>query len=107
MFIVFPEYQHDIMRTATRSIAVLMLIGMIIQINCVFVCYSLFFLNQKSIAETVCEKKTKDCCGHFFLHKKIAATTDTQSAPTEKQMPTKTQEELLSVMRQIYYPPNA
>ena len=86
------------MSAATRSIAVLMLVGMLIQINCVFVCYGLFFLNQKSIAETVCEKKTMDCCGHCFLHKKIAATSETQSSPTEKQVPTKTQEELLNAM---------
>jgi len=68
------------MSAATRSIAVLMLVGMFVQINCVFVCYGLFSLNQKAIAETVCEKKTIDCCGHCFLHKKIAATSDTQSA---------------------------
>ena len=75
-----------------------MLVGMLFQINSVFVCYGLFFLNQKSIAETVCEKKTMDCCGHCFLHKKIAATSETQPAPTEKQVPTKTQEELLNAM---------
>ena len=86
------------MSAATRSIAVLMLVGMLFQINSVFVCYGLFFLNQKSIAETVCEKKTMDCCGHCFLHKKIAATSETQPAPTEKQVPTKTQEELLNAM---------
>ena len=86
------------MSAATRSIAVLMLVGMLLQINSVFVCYGLFFLNQKSIAETVCEKKTMDCCGHCFLHKKIAATSETQPAPTEKQVPTKTQEELLNAM---------
>ena len=86
------------MSAATRSIAVLMLVGMLLQINSVFVCYGLFFLNQKAIAETVCEKKTMDCCGHCFLHKKIAATSETQSAPTEKQVPTKTQEELLNAM---------
>ena len=86
------------MSAATRSIAVLMLIGMFVQINSVFVCYGLFFLNQKSIAETECEKKTMDCCGQCFLHKKIAATSQTQPASTEKQVPTKTQEELLNAM---------
>ncbi len=86
------------MRKTARSIAALMLVGMLLQINCVFVCYGLFFLNQKSIAETVCEKKTMDCCGHCFLQKKITATSETQSAPTEKQVPTKTQEELLNAM---------
>jgi len=86
------------MSAATRSIAVLMLVGMLVQINGVLVCYGLFFLNQKAIAETVCEKKTMDCCGHCFLHKKIAATTDTQPASSEKQVPAKTLEELLNVM---------
>jgi len=98
LFFIFPEYQDHIMSAATRSIAVLMLVGMFVQINCVFVCYGLFSLNQKAIAETVCEKKTIDCCGHCFLHKKIAATSDTQSAPTGKQLPTKTLDELLNAM---------
>jgi hypothetical protein len=86
------------MNAATRSIAVLMLVGMLLQINSVFVCYGLFFLNQKAIAETVCEQKTMDCCGQCFLHKKIASTTDTQPASHEKHVPTKTQEELLNAM---------
>ncbi|MEI7787312.1 MAG: hypothetical protein WCI23_01610 [Chlorobiaceae bacterium] len=86
------------MRAATRSIAVLMLIGMLLQINGVFVCYGLFFLNQKAIAETVCEKKNMDCCGHCFLHKTIAATSDTKPASSEKQLPTKTLEELFNLM---------
>ena len=86
------------MSAATRSIAVLMLVGMLIQINSVFVCYALFFLNQKAIAETACEKKTMECDGHCFLQKKIAATSETESVPTEKQIPTKTQQELLNAM---------
>ena len=86
------------MTKATRYIAVLMLVAMLLQINSIFVCYGLFFFNQKAIAEAVCEKKTMDCCGHCFLYKKIVATSDTQSASTEKQVPTKTQEELLNAM---------
>ena len=86
------------MSAATRSIAVLMIVGMLIQINSVFVCYALFFLNQKAIAETACEKKTMECDGHCFLQKKIAATSETESVPTEKQIPTKTQQELLNAM---------
>ena len=86
------------MSAATRSIAVLMLVGMLIQINSVFVCYALFFLNQKAIAETACEKKTMECDGHCFLQKKIAATSETESVPTEKQIPTKTQQELLNAL---------
>ena len=86
------------MSAATRSIAVLMLVGMLLQINSVFVCYGLFFLNQKAIAETACEKKTMECDGHCFLQKKIAATSETESVPTEKQIPTKTQQELLNAM---------
>ncbi|NMW20807.1 MAG: hypothetical protein HKK67_04105 [Chlorobiaceae bacterium] len=86
------------MSATIRSIAVLMLVGILVQINSVLVCYGLFFLNQRAIAETVCEKKTVDCCGHCFLHKKIAATSDTQSSTTGKQLPTKTLEELLNVM---------
>jgi len=86
------------MSTTTRFIAVMMLVGMLVQINCVFVCYGLFFLNQKAIVETVCEKKTMDCCGHCFLDKKIAANSDIKPASSERQVPTKTLEELLDVM---------
>jgi hypothetical protein len=86
------------MSAATRSIAVLMLVGMFLQINSVLAYYGLFYLNQQAIAETLCEKKTIDCCGHCFLHKKIAATNDTQPTSTEKQVPTKTLEKLLNAM---------
>jgi len=75
-----------------------MLVAMFLQINNLVVCYALFFLNQKAIAETLCEKKTSDCCGHCFLHKKIDAANDIQSASTQKQVPTKTLEELLNAM---------
>ncbi len=93
----FLEQQLVFMSTATRSIAVLMLVGMFVQINSILVYYRLFYLNQKAIAETLCEKKTIDCCGQCFLHKKIALATDTQSASTEKSAQPKTLEELLNV----------
>ena len=85
------------MSTATRFVAVLMLVGMFVQINSVLTYYGLFYLNQRAIAETLCEKKTIDCCGHCFLHKKIASATDTQSPSTEKAAQPKTLKELLSV----------
>ena len=86
------------MIAATRHIAVLLLVGMFLQVNSVFVYYGLFFLNQKAIAETVCEKKVEHCDGHCFLQKKVADNQDVQSFPSEKQSSTKTLEELLNAM---------
>ncbi|MEI6758124.1 MAG: hypothetical protein FDX18_03085 [Chlorobium sp.] len=86
------------MIAATRHIAVLLLVGMFLQVNSVFVYYGLFFLNQKAIAETVCEKKVEHCDGHCFLQKKIADTEAPQPASSEKQSSTKTFEELLNAM---------
>jgi hypothetical protein len=83
------------MISANRYISVLMIIGMLMQINVVMTCYGLYFVNRKAIAETSCEKKVKDCCGHCFLKKKIAAATDDPATPSEKQIPSKTLEELL------------
>jgi hypothetical protein len=68
-----------------RHIVVLTLLAMFVQINGVLACYGIFYLNQKAIAEKLCEKKTKNCCGHCFLKKKIAATSeDSHSADTSK-----------------------
>ena len=86
------------MSELTRSIAVLMLCAMFLQISSVPVCFGLFAFNQKVIAETLCERKVMDCCGHCFLLKKINATNDIQSAPSGKQASTKTLEELLDAM---------
>jgi hypothetical protein len=87
------------MISANRYIAVLMLIGMLLQINIVVASYGLYFLNRKAIAETVCEKKVKNCCGHCFLQKKIAEVTDdAPAAPPEKLPQSKTFEELLGAM---------
>ncbi|MBV5303140.1 MAG: hypothetical protein JZU70_02910 [Chlorobium sp.] len=83
------------MSTLTRFIAGLMLIGILLQINSVFICCKLFSLNQKVIAETLCERKMTDCSGHCFLLKKINTTNDIQSTPSDKQASTKTMEELL------------
>jgi hypothetical protein len=76
------------MSALTRSIPVLMLVGMLLQINSVLVCYELFYLNQKVIAETLCERKITDCSGHCFLLKQIQTTRDSHSAPSEKQAST-------------------
>ena len=86
------------MRALNRYIALLMLIGMLLQTNCVLIYYGLFALNQKAIAERLCEKRTEDCCGHCFLQKQINTATDTEAASTEKQTPPKTHEELLNLM---------
>jgi len=86
------------MSALTRSIAVMMLCGMFLHINSVLVCFGLFTFNQKRIAETFCERKVKDCCGHCFLMKKINSTNDTQSPPSGRQPATKTLEELLNAM---------
>jgi len=89
------------MNALTRSIAVVMLCVMCLQINCVLVCFWLFAFNQKVIAETLCERKVKDCSGHCFLLKKIDAANDIQSDPSGKQVSTKTPEELLNAMPAI------
>lgn len=83
------------MISANRYISVLMVIGMLLQINVVPVCYGLYFLNRKAIAEKVCEKKVTHCNGHCFLKKKITEATDAPATPSEKQFPSKTLEELL------------
>lgn len=83
---------------ANRFIAVLMVIGMLLQINIVFACYGLFYMNRKAIAEKVCEKKVKHCNGHCFLKKKIAEATDAPASPAEKQRTSKTLVELLDAM---------
>jgi hypothetical protein len=84
------------MASVTRYIAVIMLVGMLLQTNCVGVYYGLFFLNQKAISETVCEKKVANCCGHCYLKKQIDATNDPQPASPERQTSTKTLEDLLN-----------
>ncbi len=93
-----PTRQIKVMNAVSRFIAVLMLTGMLLQINSVFVCFALFSLNQKAIAATLCERKVKNCCGHCFLLKKINSANDTQLPPTGKQASTKTIEELLNAM---------
>ncbi len=89
------------MSVLTRSIAVMTLCGILLQISSVLVCFGLFTFNQKVIAETLCERKVTDCCGHCFLLKKINTTNDIQSLPSGKQASTKTLEELLNAMPAI------
>jgi len=86
------------MSALTRYIAVLMLVGMLLQINSALVCYGLFTFNQKVIAENLCERKMTDCSGRCFLLKTINTTNDTQPAPSGKQASAKTLEELLNAM---------
>jgi hypothetical protein len=74
---------------SNRYLIVLLLCGMMAQINCVPVYCGLFAMNRKAIAEKACEKRVKDCCGSCFLHKKIASAQETQpstdgDAPTNK-----------------------
>lgn len=64
------------MRSSSRIITILLLTGMMTQINYVATCYLLFSLNRKAIAEKLCEKKTRNCCGKCFLNKKIAAVEE-------------------------------
>jgi hypothetical protein len=85
------------MISVTRSIAILVLLGIMAQINCVAVYCGLFSMNRKAIAAAVCEKKTMDCCGHCFLKKKIASTQENQPASSEKTPPNKSAEDLLSM----------
>jgi hypothetical protein len=81
-----------------RNIVILTLLGMLMQINCVMTYYGLFLLNRKAIAETVCEKKTDDCCGHCFLQKKIDAEHDPQPATSDKPASTKSLDDMLDMM---------
>jgi hypothetical protein len=90
------------MRSLNRHIVVLTLLAMFVQINGVLTCYGLFYLNRKAIAEKLCEKKTKSCCGHCFLKKKIAATSDdTTPADSRNQPPPKSLDELLDMAQGI------
>ncbi len=89
---------YSVMRALTRSIAVMMLCAMLLHINSILVCFGLFAINQKVIAETLCERKMMDCCGRCFLLKTINTTNDIQSAPSGKQASTKTLEELFDAM---------
>jgi hypothetical protein len=86
------------MVSVTRSIAVLVLIGIMAQINSIAVYCGLFSMNRKAIASAVCEKKTRDCCGGCFLKKKIASTQEDQPASSEKTLPNKSSEHHLELM---------
>jgi hypothetical protein len=81
-----------------RHIVVMTLFAMFVQINGVLACYGLFYFNQKSIAETVCEKKTRNCCGHCFLKKKIAEASGSRPEDSRKHPAAKSIDEPLSVM---------
>ncbi len=83
------------MASAKHSIAILVLFGIIAQINCVAVYCGLFSMNRKAIAAAVCEKKTRDCCGRCFLKKQIASTQENQPASNEKAPPNKSAEDQL------------
>jgi hypothetical protein len=74
------------MESCKRHIVVLTLLAMLVQINGVLACYGIFYLNRQAIAEKLCEKKTRNCCGHCFLKKKIAATAD-DSRPADSSKP--------------------
>jgi hypothetical protein len=79
----------------------MVLICMFVQINAVFACYGLFFLNRKVIAESLCEKKTRNCCGHCFLQKKVAqASSSRQEDSTEHPVP-KSLDEYLSLIQGV------
>ncbi len=86
------------MVSANRYIALLMVIGMLLQINVVLGCYGFYYLNRKAIAVTACEKKVRHCNGHCFLKKKIAEATDAPVSSAEQQRTTKTLVELLDAM---------
>ncbi|NTU68965.1 MAG: hypothetical protein HGB02_08810 [Chlorobiaceae bacterium] len=73
----------------TRTIVVLLLAGMMAQISCVQVYRALFAMNRKAIAERLCEKRTRDCCGKCFLQKKVASAHDDREVPAEKTTPLK------------------
>jgi hypothetical protein len=81
-----------------RSIVILTILGMFLQINCVLTFYGLFYLNRKAIAESVCEKKTEDCCGHCFLQKKIDAEHDPQPSNSANKTSSRSPEDLLDMM---------
>jgi hypothetical protein len=97
----FFSRQPSFMDSFKRHIVVLTLLAMFAQINGVLACYGIFYLNRKAIAEKLCEKKTKNCCGHCFLKKKIAAASaDSHPADTSKPF-SKSFDELLDMAQGI------
>jgi hypothetical protein len=89
-----------------RNIVILTIVGMLLQINCVLTYHGLFYMNRKAIAASVCEKKTRDCCGHCFLQKKIDADQDPHPATSGKQTSAKSLEEMLDMMHHGLEPEN-
>lgn len=87
------------MKSAIRYTAALILVGMLLQVNCVFVYYGLFHLNQKAIAATVCERKMKSCNGHCFVLKFInSSTQESQQPASGKLSSNKALDDLLNMM---------
>ena len=67
-----------------RSMVVLLLAGMMAQVGSVQLYRALFAMNQKAIAERLCERRTKHCNGKCFLKKKIASAVESRETPAEK-----------------------
>ncbi len=65
----------------SRIFAGFLLLSFFFNTNYVLMYYGVFSLNQKILAETVCEKKTEGCKGCCYLKKKIEQESkDDQSA---------------------------
>ena len=77
------------MSLANRTLVILLLAGMMVQISCVQVYRVLFAMNRKAIAERLCEKRTMECGGCCFLHKKIASEQESRETPADNSMPSK------------------
>jgi hypothetical protein len=80
------------MVSANRPIILLLLVGILAQVNSIAVCCVLFTMNRQMIAEKACEKKTRSCCGSCFLKKRIAACSEDRGTPADKTAPNKSNE---------------
>jgi len=89
------------MSSFNRHIVFMVLLCMVVQLNGVLACYGLFFLKRKVIAETVCEKKTRNCCGHCFLKKKIVEASGSRPEDSRQHSASKSLDEQLSVMEGV------
>jgi hypothetical protein len=85
--VLFVQVSHHVlsMRPASGIITIFLLIGLTVQINYVATYCILFALNRKAIAEKLCEKKTRHCCGKCYLNKKIAAAEEQTPSHTRNQ----------------------
>lgn len=55
-----------------RILHIALVVAIAVQVNGTLFSVVLFTLNQRQIAEQLCERRTADCCGKCYLEKTIA-----------------------------------